>query len=180
MIPNWDYYMWQNITLPYSLSLAGCSRIHPWQDDTKLGLLYVAEYHFTLLAFFGRMFQNSSLAGWYQIEVIGMGPISCQGFLGAILPIVDSHHVAGYIFNSLWLAGCSQIYIWQDDTKMSSLHVAGYNSNSQSFFGRMFQNSSLAGWYQNEVIGMGPISCQGFLGAILPIVDSTTCGRIHI
>ena len=74
-----------------------------------------------------------------------MGPLSCQGFSGAILPIKTLQHLAGYKSNSLSLAGCSQIHLWQDDTKMSSLHVAGYNSKALSFFGRMFQNSSLAG-----------------------------------
>ena len=44
MIPNWDYYMWQDITLPYSFSLAGCCKIHPWQDDTKMWSLTWVQY----------------------------------------------------------------------------------------------------------------------------------------
>ena len=47
MIPKWVCYMWQEITQTHCLSLAGCSKIHPWRDDTKFGLLHVAGYHFT-------------------------------------------------------------------------------------------------------------------------------------
>ena len=94
--------MWQDITLPYSLSLAGCSKILPWQDDSKM----------------------RSLA-WVQYPAKGFWEPSCQ--------LYTLQHVAGYKSNSLSLAGCSKIDLWQDDTKMNFLHVAGSNSNSLSF-----------------------------------------------
>ena len=119
--------MWQDITQTHCLSLAGCSKIHPCQDDTKIMWL-----------------------AWVQYPAKGFWEPSCQ--------LQTLQHVARYILNSLWLAGCSQIHLWQDDTKMSSLYEAGYNSNLLAYLGRTFLNSSLAWWYQIGIIICGRIS----------------------
>ena len=42
MIPKLVCYMWQDITQTHCLSLAGCSKIHPWQDDIKINSLHMA------------------------------------------------------------------------------------------------------------------------------------------
>ena len=44
MTPKWVRYMWLDITLTHCLSLAGCSKIHPWQDDIKMRSLAWVQY----------------------------------------------------------------------------------------------------------------------------------------